>query len=83
MRAPFSARTLGSMSDRVDEPSLSRKAGRGFLRALRGLFGARNVRRAAESIDALKDEYRAGRDEAKGEEPPPKTIPHEVVDDEE
>lgn len=64
------------MTDNIRHPSLSRKAGRGFLRALKGLFGGRTLRRAAESIDVLRDEYAAGREEAKKRESPPRRIPH-------
>ncbi|MCI0587285.1 MAG: hypothetical protein L0323_10640 [Planctomycetes bacterium] len=65
------------MSQNNPGPSLSRKAGRGLLRALKGLFGGRTVRRAAESWDVLRKEYAAGRDEADPREPPPRAIPHE------
>jgi hypothetical protein len=43
---------------------------------LRGLFGDKNLGRAAESLDVLRAEYERGRAEAEGKEPPPKRIPH-------
>jgi hypothetical protein len=64
------------LSDNIRHPSLSRKAGRGFLRALRALLGPRTLGKAADSLDVLRDEYRAGREEAEGAEPPPRRIPH-------
>jgi len=67
------------LSQNIRHPSLPRKAGRGFLRALKGLFGGRTVRRAAESWNALRAEYAAGRTEAEGKEPPPRPIPHREI----
>lgn len=67
------------MTDNIRHPSLSRKAGRGFLRVLRGLFGRRTLRRAAESLDVLREEYAAGKEESQGREPPPRRIPHRDV----
>jgi hypothetical protein len=43
---------------------------------LRGLLGDKNLGRARESLDALRSEYREGRAEGLGEEPPPRAIPH-------
>lgn len=69
------------MTDDSRSPSLSRKAGRGLLRALSGLFGKKNVRKARDSLDVLKDEFRAGKQEAEGEpKPPPKPIPHKDLE---
>lgn len=62
------------MSDNIRHESTPRKAGRGFLKALRALLGPRNVAKTAESLKALQEEYRAGRDEAAQEEPPPRRI---------
>jgi len=62
------------VSDNIRHESTPRKAGRGFLRALRALLGPRNVARTAESLKVLGEEYRAGRDEAEPEEPPPRRI---------
>lgn len=57
----------------------ARRAGRGFGRLLRGIFGEKRVARARESLDVLRDEYRAGKDETaaaeEGEEGP-RTISH-------
>jgi len=71
------------MSDNIRESSLPRKAGRGFLRALRGLLGEKTLRKARDSARALEDEYRAGRDERKDEDEPPKRVPHRIVDPDE
>ena len=64
------------VSQNTPRPSLSRKAGRGFLRMLRGLLGDKNLERARESLDTLRSEYREGRAEAEGRDPPPRAIPH-------
>jgi len=68
------------VSDNIRHTSLSRKAGRGLIRALRGLFGSGPVRKAGESWRVLKDEYRKGKAEAGEEEPAPRRIPHREVD---
>jgi hypothetical protein len=59
---------------------LSRKLGRGFARALAGIFGRRNLKKAQESLDVLAAEYRAGKRETDGEEPPPRRIGHREID---
>jgi hypothetical protein len=64
------------VSQNNPRPSLSRKAGRGFLRLLRGLLGDRAVARTVESVEVLKKEYAAGKAEAQETEPPPRAIPH-------
>lgn len=64
------------MTDNIRHPSLSRKAGRGFLRALKGLFGGRTLKRATESWDVLREEYAAGKEEAQDGESAPRRIPH-------
>ena len=64
------------MSDRIP---LSRKAGLGLARLLRGLLGRRTLARARASVEVLKREYRAGKDDAPA---PPKAVPHRVVRDE-
>ena len=58
---------------------LSRKLGRGFARALAGLFGRRTLKKAEESLDVLAEEYRAGKREADGKEEPPRRIPHREI----
>lgn len=65
-------------SDNIRHPSLSRKAGRGLMRALRGLFGGASVKKAGDSWRVLKEEYRKGRaeEDAKDE---PQRIPHREV----
>jgi hypothetical protein len=68
------------VSDNIRHPSLSRKAGRGLIRALRGLFGGGPLRKAGESWRVLKEEYRKGKAEAEEEEPAPRRIPHREVD---
>jgi hypothetical protein len=68
------------VSDNIRHPSLSRKAGRGLMRALRGLFGGRSVRKAGESWRVLKEEYRKGKAEAEEREPAPRRIPHRELD---
>lgn len=68
-------------SDNIRHPSLSRKAGRGLMRALRGLFGGGSLKKAGDSWRVLKEEYRKGQAEAEAkEEPAPKRIPHREVD---
>jgi hypothetical protein len=66
----------------MSDSSLCRKAGRGLVRMLTGLFGARNVTKARDSAAVLAREYRAGQREAEGgEEPPaPLPIPHRTLD---
>jgi hypothetical protein len=66
--------------DNIRHPSLSRKAGRGLMRALRGILGRGSLKKAGESWRALKEEYAKGRAEAEEEEPSPKRIPHREVD---
>lgn len=69
--------------DNMRHPSLSRKAGRGLMRALRGLFGKGGLKKAGDSWRVLKEEYARGRAEAEAEEePPPKRIPHREMDSE-
>lgn len=68
------------MPQNTPRPSLSRKAGRGFLRMLRGLLGDRTVKRAAESVGVLRSEYASGRAEGEAEKAPPRPIPHREVD---
>ena len=70
------------MSDKLQDPSLARRLGRGVLRALSGLFGPRNVRKARDSVDVLKREFAEGKREAEGgdERPPPRRIEHRDVD---
>ncbi len=71
------------MSDDFRNPPLARKVGAGLLRALGGLFGKKNVHKAKESLDVLKDEFKAGRQDAEGEpKPDPTRIPHEELDSE-
>ena len=59
---------------------LSRKLGRGFARALAGLFGRRPLKKAQESLDVLAGEYRAGKRDAEGKEEPPRRIPHREIE---
>jgi hypothetical protein len=70
------------VSDNIRHRSLPRKAGRGLMRALRGLFGGDSLKKAGESWRVLKEEYRQGRSDAEGDEPAPKRIPHREVDGE-
>ena len=68
------------VSDNIRHPSLSRKAGRGLMRALRGLFGGGSVKKAGESWRVLKEEYRKGQADAEEGGPLPKRIPHRELD---
>ena len=69
------------VSDNIRHPSLSRKAGRGLMRALRGLFGSGPLKKAGDSWRVLKEEYEKGQAGAEAdEEPAPKRIPHREVD---
>lgn len=65
----------------TDKIPLSRKAGAGLAKILRGLLGRKNLEKAGASVDALRKAYRQGREEA--EEPPPRTVPHRVVEPDE
>lgn len=65
------------MADKNKPESTASRAGRWFAR----LLGKRNVRKLAESAEALRQEYTAGKREA--EDPPPKRISHRVIDDDE
>ena len=78
----FPLGNLGMVSDNIRHPSLPRKAGRGLMRALRGLFGGDSLKKAGESWRALKEEYRQGRADAEEAEPAPKRIPHRELDSE-
>ena len=71
------------MSDNIRHSSLSRKAGRGLLKAFRALFGDKAARKTARSWEVLKDEFRAGRAEAEGEEASPRRVEHREVSEEE
>jgi len=68
------------VSDNIRHPSLSRKAGRGLIRALRGIFGGGPLKKAGDSWRALKDEYRKGKAGAEEAEPATKRIPHRELD---
>lgn len=61
------------MSDSFRKPTLARKAGRGFLRALAGLFGKPAVGKARDSMELLREEFREGR---KGDARSLRAIPH-------
>jgi hypothetical protein len=65
----------------MSDSSLCRKAGRGLVRALSRLLGARTVRKAKDSASVLAREYRAGKREAEktAEAPAPRTIPHRTL----
>jgi hypothetical protein len=68
--------------DRKSEDTTSRKAGRGLIRALRGLFGPGRLRRAANSARVLKEEFKKGRRKRAADEPSPiRRIEHRDVDD--
>jgi hypothetical protein len=71
------------VSDNIRQSSLSRKAGRGLLKAFRALFGDKTAAKTARSWKVLKDEFRAGREEAEAKEPPTRPIPHREVTPEE
>jgi len=65
------------VSDNIRQSSLARKAGRGLRRALGALFGEKRLARAEESLDVLKQEYRAGREEgAADDDATPRRIAH-------
>jgi len=68
------------VSDNIRQTPVSRKAGRGLIRALKGLFGRGGMTKAGESWQALKDEFRKGRDEAEEPEAAPKKIPYREVE---
>lgn len=65
------------------QSSLSRKTGRGLLKAFRALFGDKATAKTARSWKLLKDEFRAGREEAEAKEPPTRRIQHREVTREE
>jgi len=68
--------------DRKSDDTTSRKAGRGLIRALRGLFGPRRLRRAAGSVRVLRKEFEKGRRKRDDNEPSPiRRIEHRDVDD--
>ena len=67
------------MSDNIRQEGVSRKAGRGFLRTLKSLFGDRPLKKAGASWRALKEEFRAGSEEAEAKEPSPRGIPYREV----
>ncbi|MHC4941084.1 MAG: hypothetical protein ACYTHK_19275 [Planctomycetota bacterium] len=63
------------MADKNKSDSAAAKAGNWIAR----LLGRRNLEKLKDSARALKDEYEAGKREA--EDPPPKSISHRVVDE--
>jgi hypothetical protein len=63
-----------------NEDTGARKAGRGFLRALRALLGDKGVRKIDDSVKALGKAYREGAGPAEPDEDP-KRVPHRVVED--
>lgn len=65
------------------QSSLSRKAGRGLLKAFRALFGNKATAKTARSWTVLKEEFRAGREEAEAREPPTRRIAHKEITEEE
>ncbi len=72
------------MSDK-NPPPWSRRAGRGLRRILGRLLGEKNVRRAGESTEVLKREFKTGRqqppeEQAKDGDAPKKEIPHREID---
>ena len=69
------------VSDNIRDPSLSRKAGRGLIRALRGLFGGGPIKKTGDSWRVLKEEYRKGKADAEAQEKPaPRRISHRELD---
>ncbi|MHC4342206.1 MAG: hypothetical protein ACYSX0_18580 [Planctomycetota bacterium] len=68
------------MTDNMSHTPLSRKLGRGFARALAGIFGRRNLKKAQDSLDVLAEEYRAGKWETDEEEAPPRRISHREIE---
>ena len=64
------------MADKNKSDSAAAKAGSWLAR----LLGRRNLEKLRDSARALKEEYEAGKKDA--EDPPPKSIPHRVVGEE-
>ena len=62
------------MADKNKPDSTASRAGRWLAR----LLGRDNVQKLQDSVRALKSEYEAGKHET--EEPPPRSVPHRVVD---
>lgn len=69
------------MTDNIGKEPTARKAGRGLLKALRGLFGDGFLRKTRDSVDHLAREYREGKREAEEEEAEeaPRRVPHRVM----
>jgi hypothetical protein len=67
------------VSDKNKDESLAHSAGRGFGWLLEKLMGKGGAARLADSADVLREEFEAGKRE--GEEPPPRSIPHDVMDE--
>jgi hypothetical protein len=59
---------------------LSRKLGRGFARALAGIFGRKTLKKTQESLEVLADEYRAGKRDPDEREEPPRRISHRDIE---
>jgi hypothetical protein len=66
------------VSDNIRPESGARKAGRGFLKALRALLGEARLRKAKASVEVLRREFRAG-EAGEPPEEPPRAIAHRVV----
>jgi hypothetical protein len=64
-----------------NEDTGARKAGRGFLRALRALMGDKGVRKIDDSVKALGKASREGAGPAELEDEDPTRLPHRVVED--